>query len=104
MYPLRIHILSEQLTDIATLQVVFAVPKRKFRKAVDRNLIRRRMREAWRLTRQPLLDQLTKDQVAVRIMLTYTGKAEDNNYERIFAATRKIITKCMGESVLSNND
>lgn len=96
-YPLRVHILSDNLLDIAPLQVVFAVPKRKFRKAVDRNLIRRRMREAWRLTRQPLIEQLISEQIALRIMLTYTGKVEDISYARIFAATNKIITRCISE-------
>ncbi len=98
MYPLRVHILSDDLLDTAPLQVVFAVPKRKFRKAVDRNLIRRRMREAWRLNRKPLLDQLNSEQHVLRIMLTYTGKVEDTSYARIFAATNKIITRCINES------
>jgi ribonuclease P protein component len=32
-------------------QVVFSVPKRNFKKATDRNLIKRRMREAYRLNK-----------------------------------------------------
>lgn len=35
-------------------KVVFSVPKKKIPHAVDRNLIRRRMREAWRLNRRSL--------------------------------------------------
>lgn len=36
------------------LQMLITVPKKKRRHAVDRVLMRRRIREAWRLNRQPL--------------------------------------------------
>lgn len=39
---------------IAPLQVMITVPKKKRRHAVDRVLIRRRIREAWRLQRRQL--------------------------------------------------
>src|ERR1043166_8026451 len=35
-------------------QIAFSVPKRNFRKAVHRNLIQRRMREAYRKNKQAL--------------------------------------------------
>ena len=39
---------------IAPLQVMITIPKRKIRHAVDRVLLRRRVREAWRLHRGAL--------------------------------------------------
>jgi len=36
------------------VRLLISVPKRHFRKAVDRNLMRRRIREAWRKNRMPL--------------------------------------------------
>lgn len=43
---------------IGPVQVLVSVPKKKRRKAVDRVLMRRRMREAFRLGRGPLLEAL----------------------------------------------
>ena len=42
---------SEPKSDSALPAIVITVPKRTFRRAVDRNLIRRRVREAYRLNK-----------------------------------------------------
>lgn len=43
---------------IGPVQILVSVPKKKRRKAVDRVLMRRRIREAFRINRGPLLDSL----------------------------------------------
>ena len=44
---------------IAPVQMMVTIPKRKQRHAVDRVLMRRRVREAYRLSRRQLLDAVT---------------------------------------------
>lgn len=54
-YPfiIKYHPLRDE--DSPTTQVLFSVSKRHFKRAVDRNKIKRRMREAYRLNKAPIV-------------------------------------------------
>ncbi|MEM6397597.1 MAG: ribonuclease P protein component [Bacteroidota bacterium] len=72
-YPLQfIFCEAEEQRGNSPIQVAFGVPKRRFRKAVDRNYWKRRMREAYRLNREAYLPAAwpkEKPQIALMIML-----------------------------------
>jgi ribonuclease P protein component len=55
-------------------RVVFSVPKRSFKKAVDRNLIKRRMREVYRNHKHILYNDLNEKQKSIHIYLIYLSK------------------------------
>jgi ribonuclease P protein component len=60
--------------DWAALQAGFGASSRHFKKAVDRNRIKRLGREAYRLQKGPLLERLTGKGLSLAVFFIYTGK------------------------------
>lgn len=56
-------------------QVGFAVSKRNFKKAVDRNRIKRLMREAYRLQKEILYSGLRSEKKSLAILVVYQPKS-----------------------------
>lgn len=52
----------------------FSVSKRTFPRAVDRNRIKRLMREAWRMQKNELYGFLAAKNIRLAVMLIFTGK------------------------------
>lgn len=75
---------SENSAKIST-QVLFSVPKRQFKHAVDRNLIRRRMKEAYRLNKQLLTGNFN-------VVFIYIGKGIED-YKAIEKGLKSALKK-----------
>ena len=52
----------------------FSVPKKNFKKAVSRNLLKRRMREAWRLNNASLKSVLQEKKRSLVVSVRYKAK------------------------------
>jgi ribonuclease P protein component len=75
--PFRIlYRIEPKTADIqnSELQAAFSVSAKNFKKAVDRNRIKRLLREAYRLQKHILSEQLTTNNQQLIIFFIYTGK------------------------------
>ena len=86
-FPLRvIHLdvtASAPAFSKSNVQAAFSVSKKYFKKAVDRNRIRRLMKEAYRLKKNELQEQLKKQQKHLVVFFIYTGN-ELPKYQPVF--------------------
>ncbi|MFD1470569.1 ribonuclease P protein component [Hymenobacter caeli] len=73
VYPLRIVWLKSEAPTGAPPQVLISVSKRGFKRAVDRNRLKRLIREAYRLNKHRLLEHPGGHPVGV-LGIIYTGK------------------------------
>jgi len=70
-YPLRLVFLETTFSDDVKLKVGVSVSKRNFKKAVDRNRIKRLLREAYRLNKNLFFNNTTTQYA---FMILYIGK------------------------------
>ncbi len=99
-YPLRMIFLQTDHTSKYPAQVGVSVPKRNFKLAVDRNRIKRLMRESYRLQKEIVYNNIEQPYV---FMISYLGK-EECTYEEMFLKMEKLLTRFVSEVNNKKND
>lgn len=95
VYPFRYLCFAEADTE-ASVRMLFSVPKRYHKRANKRNLLKRRMRESYRLNKELLGDH----SASIDLALVYSAK-ELLPQHRIESAICKILAK-VAENLTSN--
>lgn len=86
-FPFLVKFCKQELPSKEVFQVVFSVSKRKFKKAPDRNRIKRLMRETLRKNKHGLEEYLKTNNQQLALFLIYTN-TEIMTYEEM---NRKIV-------------
>jgi ribonuclease P protein component len=73
-YPFRIIVLRCPVPSGYPVQLLISVPRSLFRKAVDRNRIKRLIREAYRKNKYLLYESFEEDHTQMMLCIQYTTK------------------------------
>lgn len=73
-YPLMLRAIAVPASDKDIVQVAFSASKRRFRRAVDRNRIKRVLRECWRYQKSRVRDKASNEHRCFALVWIYVGK------------------------------
>ena len=99
LFPFRVFYHLVENADEPVARLLIAIPKKKVHHAVDRNRLRRLVREAYRLNRTAFIANLEMKSVHLHFALIYNGESFDLAYKEVelkiiacLARLEKIIT------------
>ena len=97
-FPYRIYFqISNEFEKDAALQFGVGVSAKLFKKAVDRNRIKRLTREAWRLQKNELAELVNQKNSRLNVFFIFTGKELPDYkfvFDKIGSGIKKIKDKC----------
>jgi ribonuclease P protein component len=95
-YPFVVHYMEVEETLEAPFQITISAPKRLFRKAHDRNRIKRLMRETVRKNKLILESLIESNEKQMALFMVYTSK-EEMPYDVLLRKTEQLFTQLVNK-------
>ena len=106
LYPFRVFYIIVDLPAEPVARLLIAIPKKKVKHAVDRNRLRRLLREAYRLNKSGFIASLETKSVHLHMALVFTGESIDFTYRDVelkitacLAKLEKVIAPGSGKGI-----
>lgn len=91
-HPFKVVFREAECKEESVVRLLISVPKKNIRSSVDRNRVKRLIREAYRLNKQSLIQELQVNQKCLQIAFVYTGK-QIPIYQSVEKSLIKILEK-----------
>ncbi|GGD80391.1 ribonuclease P protein component [Planktosalinus lacus] len=95
VFPLRVFYIEGEEPQSVPLKTAVSVSKRNFKNAVDRNYIKRLLRESYRLNKHQILNALDDQKYA--LLFLYVGK-EKPNFKELNKTMNVLIDKLIQQT------
>ena len=96
VYPIRVVYRIDENSDSEPVRMMVSVPKKRFKRAVKRNRLKRLLREAYRLNKAVLIDIIQQRNLNLQIAFNYVSNEEVDFSlieEKMIIALKKISDK-----------
>lgn len=95
-FPFRVQWIVTNYPITRHSQVAFSVPKKRFKRANKRNLIKRRLREAFRLNKAQLYQFLQETEINIQLLIVYIAP-ETMSYNELENKIKIIFDRILSE-------
>lgn len=101
VFPLRaIYMVQQRAEESSPVRIIVSVPKKRFKHAVDRNRLKRQIREAYRLNKHQLAQIAEERNLLVSIAFISITDSPVNSF-KVIKSMKKILAR-VGEDIIFN--